>query len=141
MECPSASLTEAITVRLKEAGLRPTLQRVQLGRMIWGKGCNRHITADCLVNEAREHNVKVSLATIYNTLHQFTHAGLLKEIVLEGGRSYFDTNLNSHHHFLFEDTGEVMDICSKEVNIACLPTPPEGTMVSSVEVIIRVKKS
>src|SRR5690349_15543461 len=136
MENPT-SLTEMITARLKDAGLRPTLQRVQLGRLIWGKGCNRHVTAECLVNESRDRNIKVSLATIYNTLHQFTHAGLLKEIVLEGGRSYFDTNLDSHHHFLFEDTGEVMDIAGKEVSISMLPPPPLGAEVTGVEVIIR----
>ncbi len=137
---PTPMTGEAIVDRLKDAGLRPTTQRIELGRIIWGKG-DRHLTAEHLLNESREQKVKVSLATIYNTLHQFTQAGLLKEIVVEGGRSYFDTNIVPHHHFLYEDTGDLMDIPGEYMGISGVPTPPDGAEITSVEVIVRVRRT
>lgn len=135
-----ASLTERVADRLKAAGLRPTVQRVQLGKMIWGEGGNRHLSAECLLTESRLRNVQVSLATIYNTLHQFTDAGLLKELVLEGGRTFFDTNTEHHHHFLFVESGEVQDIPSSDIALSCLPTPPLGSEVMEVEVMVKIRR-
>lgn len=129
-----------VTEKLAEVGLRPTRQRILLGSLLWGKGC-RHLTAEALHQEAKEADIKVSLATIYNTLHQFTAAGLLREIVVEGGSSYFDTNIDPHHHFLHEDTGHLEDIPAHEINIKGVPVPPHGTHISSVDVIIRVRNS
>ena len=130
---PFASVLE----RLKTVGLRPTRQRLALLRLL-GEGGDRHLTAEALHEEARGAGIAVSLATVYNTLHQFTAAGLLREVVVEAGRSYFDTNTSAHHHFLHEDTGRLVDIPNDRVRVAELPTPPEGTAISGVEVIVRL---
>lgn len=130
---------EAVRDRLKLAGLRPTKQRVDLATLLWSQGC-RHVTAEQLHRESTQANIKVSLATIYNTLHQFTASHLLREVVVERGCSYFDTNVDPHHHFLDEETGELSDIPHDQVHVQHLPTPPSGTIVSGVDVIIRVAR-
>jgi len=123
--------------RLRGAGLRPTRQRLALARLLFDNG-HRHVSAEQLHGEALDSAVRVSLATVYNTLHQFTAAGLLTEVVVEPGRSYFDTNVEDHHHFFFEDTGVLQDIPGDRVVVNDLPPPPQGTAVRRVDVIIRV---
>jgi Fur family iron response transcriptional regulator len=124
--------------RLKSARLRPTRQRLGLGKLLF-EGGDRHVTAEQLHEEAKKAGLRVSLATIYNTLHQFTTAGLLREVVVEAGRSYFDTNISSHHHFYFEDSGHLLDIPSEQVRVSDLPPPPAGAALSRVDVILRVR--
>ncbi len=124
--------------RLKASDLRPTRQRLALAKLMFEKG-DRHLTAEQLHTEAVGARVQVSLATVYNTLHQFTTAGLLREVVVEPGRSYFDTNVSDHHHFYFEATCGLQDIPGDHVRLADLPDPPEGTQISRVDVVIRVK--
>jgi Fur family iron response transcriptional regulator len=128
-----------ILSRLRAAGLRPTRQRLALARMLFG-GADRHITAEQLHGEAGAAAFKVSLATVYNTLHQFTAAGLLREVVVEPGRSYFDTNIDDHHHFFCESTGMLQDIPGTAVMVGQLPRAPAGTEISRVDVIIRVRR-
>ncbi len=123
--------------RLRAAGLRPTRQRLALGRLLFD-GCDRHITAEQLHTLAVASNIRVSLATVYNTLHQFTDAGLLREIVVDAGRSYFDTNTTEHHHFFFERTGKLSDIPGDTVGVTKIPDAPDGLRISRVEVIVRV---
>lgn len=123
---------------LKSAGLRPTRQRLGLGRLLFDGG-NRHLTAEQLHAEATTAGLRVSLATVYNTLNQFTTAGLLREVVVEAGRSYFDTNTSNHHHFFFEKTGHLQDIPGDQVRVSNLPDAPEGTAVARVDVIVRVR--
>lgn len=123
--------------RLRAAGLRPTRQRLALARLLFD-GCDRHISAEQLHTEASASNIKVSLATVYNTLHQFTDAGLLREIVVDAGRSYFDTNTSDHHHFFYEKSGRLCDIPAEMVGLTRLPEAPEGLRISRVEVIVRV---
>ncbi len=125
--------------RLKAVGLRPTRQRLALSRILH-EGGNRHISAEQLHEEALAAEVRVSLATVYNALHQFTAAGLLREVVVEPGRSYFDTNVEDHHHFYFEDSGRLEDIPGKAVRLTSLPKPPKGTRLSRIDVIIRVSE-
>lgn len=125
---------------LKEAGLRPTRQRLALARLLFD-GPNRHISAESLHNEAIQAKLPVSLATVYNTLHQFTRAGLLREVVVEAGRSYFDTNTSAHHHFYMVDDGTLVDVPGDEVEIARLPQVPNGQTLDSVEVILRVRRA
>ena len=125
--------------RLKQAGLRPTRQRLALASLLFEKGCDRHVTAEQLHSEALSADVRVSLATIYNTLHQFTSAGLLREVVVESGRSYFDTNISDHHHFFCEERGSLHDIPGEMIQVAQLPVPPCGTAIGRVEVIVRVR--
>ncbi len=96
------------------------------------------MTAEQLHGEALDASIRVSLATVYNTLHQFTDAGLLREVVVEPGRSYFDTNVDDHHHFFFEGSGELQDIPGDRIVVAGLPEPPQGT-IRRVDVIVRVR--
>jgi Fur family iron response transcriptional regulator len=123
--------------RLRKAGLRPTRQRLALLRLMFDGG-DRHVTAEQLHTEALAANLRVSLATVYNTLNQFTAAGLLREVVVEAGRSYFDTNTSDHHHFFFEATGRLLDIPGSDLKVSDLPPPPAGTTVSRVDVIVRL---
>jgi Fur family iron response transcriptional regulator len=123
--------------RLRNVGLRPTRQRVALARLLFNGG-DRHVTAEQLHGEALAAAIRVSLATVYNTLHQFTDAGLLREVVVEPGRSYFDTNTADHHHFFCEPSGVLQDIPGHGVVISGLPLPPAGTEIRRVEVIVRV---
>ena len=126
--------------RLKAAGLRPTRQRLALARLLLERG-PRHVTAEELFQEARGADIHVSLATVYNTLHQFTNAGLLREVVVDMGQSYFDTNTSHHHHFFDERTGSLTDIADDEIEISRLPTAPEGREIDRVEVIVRLRES
>ena len=103
-------------------------------------GGDRHLSAEQLHEEALAAKVRVSLATVYNALHQFTAAGLLREVVVEPGRSYFDTNVEDHHHFYFEDSGRLEDIPGDQVSLTNLPKPPKGSRLSRVDVIIRVSE-
>jgi Fur family iron response transcriptional regulator len=127
----------AVLERLKSVGLRPTRQRLALARLLFEAG-DRHVTAEQLHGEAQAAKVRLSLATVYNTLHQFTAHGLLREVVVEPGRSYFDTNISDHHHFFFESEGKLEDIPGEQVELARIPSPPVGTRVSRVDVIVRV---
>jgi Fur family transcriptional regulator, iron response regulator len=123
---------------LRDAGLRPTRQRVALGWMLFGKG-DRHISAEGLHEEAVKARVPVSLATVYNTLHQFKEAGLLRQVAMEGSKTYFDTNTSDHHHFFIEGEDRMVDIPA-HLDVANLPEPPEGMEIARVDVIVRLRK-
>ena len=134
MPRPSPDLAE----RLRSAGLRVTRPRLALLRLLLDAG-HRHITVENLHEEAIAAAIPVSLATVYNVLHQFTAAGLLREVLIAPGRLYFDTNVDEHHHFLCELTGMLQDIPEKDIAILGIPTPPVGTAISRVEVIVRLR--
>ena len=123
--------------RLRAVGLRPTRQRLALAQLLLETG-ERHVTAEQLRGEAEAAAIPVSLATVYNTLHQFTEAGLLHEVVVNPGRSYFDTNVADHHHFFCEATGMLQDIPAHDVTVSGLPPAPAGTEIRRVDVIIRL---
>ncbi len=122
---------------LRGAGLRPTRQRMALAKLLF-EGDGRHVTADMLHSESVNNGIRVSLATIYNTLNQFTSVGLLREIVVDGERSYFDTTTTDHHHFFHTETGVLADIIDDDVVMQKLPTPPAGTKITNVNVIVRI---
>ena len=126
--------------RLRAVNLRPTRQRLALAKLLL-ENDHRHVTAEDLFHEARSNGIMVSLATIYNTLHQFTSAGLLREVVVDMGQSYFDTNTSHHHHFFDETTGKLSDIPEDHVAISRLPTPPAGQEIDRVEVIVRLRSA
>lgn len=124
--------------RVCDAGLRPTRQRVALADLLFAKG-DRHLSAEELHEEALTAGVAVSLATVYNTLHQFTEAGLLRILALESSRTYFDTNTSDHHHFFVEGENTIMDIDHGPVTVSNLPEPPEGMEVANVDIIVRLR--
>ncbi len=123
---------------MRKVGLRPTRQRLGLARLLFDNG-NRHTTAEQLHTEAAKAKLRVSLATVYNALHHFTEAGLLREVVVESGRSYFDTNVSDHHHFFNVDRCELRDIPGDQVTVERLPEAPEGAVVERVDVIVRIR--
>ena len=125
--------------RLRLAGLRPTRQRVALASLLFAKG-DRHLTVEELHEEAAEAGIDVSLATVYNTLHQFTEAHMIRVLAVEGSRTYFDTNISDHHHFFIEGRNEVLDIPLSNISIANLPEPPEGMEIAHVDVVIRLRE-
>jgi Fur family iron response transcriptional regulator len=123
---------------LRQSGLRPTRQRMALAEILFAHG-NRHISAESLHDEATIQRVPVSLATIYNTLHQFTEAGLLREVAVDGSKTYFDTNTGEHHHFYVEDDNEVIDIPPGQMGVGQVPEPPPGYEVIRVDVVVRLR--
>jgi Fur family iron response transcriptional regulator len=127
-----------LRLKLRAAGLRPTRQRVALGWLLFAKG-DRHLTAEKLQEEAEASRVPISLATIYNSLHQFTEAGLLREIAVDGSKTYFDTNVLHHDHFLIEGVNTLIDIPQIAVDTLNLPPRPLGTEIARVEVVVRLR--
>lgn len=125
---------------LAEAGLRPTRQRLALAALLVGDGQNRHVTAESLFAACSDTGGKVSLATVYNTLRAFCEAGLMQEIFVDGSKSYFDTRMDDHPHFFWEDTAEIVDAPADQFRIAQLPTLPKGSELSRVDVVIRLKR-
>ena len=130
---------EELAARLKAKGLRTTMPRLQLADLLFAQG-NRHVTAEKLYAEARAAALKISQATIYNTLNQFCDAGLLREVQVDQARSYFDTNLNDHHHFYVEDEGRLIDIPQDAIALERLPDSPQGFSIAGVDVVIRLQK-
>lgn len=124
--------------KLRASGLRPTRQRLALGKLLFS-GMDRHVTAEGLHAEAVKAGAQLSLATVYNTLHQFTGAGLLRQVSVDNDRTYFDTNTGEHHHFYFKDRDLLADIPGEAVRIDGLPRAPHGTEIECVEVIVRLK--
>ena len=136
MECEKEN-TSGIEMKLRVAGLRPTRQRVDLAGLLFKDG-DRHVTAEMLHAEAQALNISVSLATVYNTLNQFAEAGLLREVAIEGSKTYFDTKISDHQHFYFEHDGRLIDLGPDEevaVNVGKLP---EGMKVARIDVLIRL---
>ena len=126
--------------RLRGAALRPTRQRVELVGLLFGKG-DRHVTAESLHDEAARSGVQVSLATVYNTLHQFTQAGLLRQVVVDAARSHFDTNTRDHQHFFLVEEGQLIDIPGENIAVAGVPAPPKGMAVDRIDVVVRVRRN
>jgi Fur family transcriptional regulator, iron response regulator len=128
-----------VVERLRRAGLRPTRQRILLGVLLFA-GHDKHVTAESLYEDAVRADAHVSLATIYNTLNQFTSAGLLRSVAVDGARTYFDTNTTDHHHFYCEWDGSIFDIPdSSDLAVVGVPAAPEGTAIARVDVVVRLK--
>ena len=122
---------------LRRSGLRPTRQRIALGELLFGSG-DRHVTAEMLHAEAVAVGERVSLATVYNTLHQFRRAGLLRELAIDGAKAYFDTNTSNHNHFFIAADGTLLDIDPDAIRVNGVPEPPEGTKISHIDVVVRL---
>ncbi len=130
---------EDTAARLRGAGLRPTRQRLELAGLLFRQG-HRHLTAEALHEDAQRAGIRVSLATVYNTLHQFTEAGLLRQVMVDAARSYFDTNIGDHQHFYCEAENRLIDIPGDAIEVARVPTPPKGTRIERVDVVIRLRR-
>ena len=128
-----------VKAKLRDVGLRPTRQRMALGWILFAKG-DRHITAEMLYEEATHLKVPVSLATVYNTLHQFTEVGLLRQLMIDGTKAYFDTNNSQHHHFFIEDQDNLLDVPSSDVVLGKTPEPPEGYEIARIDVVVRLRR-
>ena len=124
-------------ILLTQNAVRPTKIRQAIAGLLFD-GKDKHVTVDDVIEMARKASIKTSVASVYNTLNQFTAAGLLNRVTVEQGRAFFDTNLSSHHHFYFEDEERLEDIPSGQLNISGIPDLPKGRSVKSVEVTIRV---
>src|SRR6202165_936926 len=124
---------------LRDVGLRPTRQRMALGWILFAKG-DRHLTAEMLYEEATKAKVPVSLATVYNTLHQFTDVGLLRQVAVDGSETYFVTKLAQHPHFCVEGENALLDIPHADVVVGKTPIPPEGYEVARIDVVVRLRK-
>jgi Fur family iron response transcriptional regulator len=124
---------------LRDVGLRPTRQRMALGWILFAKG-DRHLTAEMLYEEATKAKVPVSLATVYNTLHQFTEVGLLRQVAVDGSKTYFDTNTTDHHHFFVEGDNALVDIPGAEELLSKMPAAPVGYEIARVDVVVRLRK-
>jgi Fur family transcriptional regulator, iron response regulator len=128
-----------VKAMLRQVGLRPTRQRMSLGWILFAKG-DRHVTAEMLYEEATRAKVPVSLATVYNTLHQFTEVGLLRQVAVDGTKAYFDTNVSEHHHFFVEGEDGLLDIPGADVVVGKAPTAPEGYEVARIDVVVRLRR-
>jgi Fur family transcriptional regulator, iron response regulator len=128
-----------VKAMLRSVGLRPTRQRMALGWILFGKG-DRHLTAEMLYEEAAKAKVPVSLATVYNTLHQFTEVGLLRQVAVDGSKSYFDTNATEHHHFFVEGESHLFDIPGADVIVGKAPAAPAGYEVARIDVVVRLRR-
>jgi Fur family transcriptional regulator, iron response regulator len=125
---------------LQAAGLRATPKRTAIGALLFD-GLDRHVTADDVAAMARKAGVRVSLATVYNTLNQFVAAGLMKRITLDTDRTYFDTNVSDHHHLFFEENGVLHDVPGDSIRVEGLPPAPAGAKIRAVEVIVRMSSA
>ena len=128
-----------VKAMLRDVGLRPTRQRMALGWILFAKG-DRHLTAEMLYEEATRAKVPVSLATVYNALHQFTDVGLLRQVAVDGSKTYFDTNVSEHHHFFIEGDNALVDIPGAEAIVGKMPAAPEGFEIARVDVVVRLKR-
>lgn len=126
---------------LNAGGLRPTRQRLVLASLLIGDGKDRHVTAESLHDSTRDAGERVSLATVYNTLRAFCDAGLMREITVDGSKSYFDTNMSDHPHFYWEDTATLSDAPVEDLKILSLPNAPDGTEIAKVDVVIRLRRT
>jgi Fur family iron response transcriptional regulator len=140
MDTNTRALVENAEEKVRHVGLRPTRQRIALARLLFARG-DRHLSAEDLHEEAEAAGVPVSLATVYNTLHQFTDAGLLRSLAVEGSKTYFDTNTSDHYHFFIEDENRLVDIDAVDgpVSVVNLPEPPEGMEIVNVDIVVRVR--
>jgi Fur family iron response transcriptional regulator len=137
----SPGTTDTASQWLAGVGLRPTRQRVTLAALLMGDGMDRHATAEGLFAAAAICDERVSLATVYNTLRAFCAAGLLREITVDGAKSYFDTDMCDHPHFYWEDTAELTDAPREALDIRSLPQAPNGAQIVAVDVVIRLRRS
>ncbi|MCK8515590.1 transcriptional repressor [Methylonatrum kenyense] len=141
MASTSARDDDGMKERLRQLGLRPTRQRVALAKLL-ASGGHRHLSAEDVYAEARRAGIQLAYTTVYNILHQFTAAGLLREVVVESGRTWFDTNTGPHLHVLDEESGHLQDVAIDPKALPLLNHLPLGddVEIADVEVVVRVRR-
>lgn len=138
-KCARTQPASKVRAVLRQAGLRPTRQRMTLGQLLF-LDQHRHVTPDVLYEEARFAGETLSVATVYNTLNQFAEAGLIRKICLNGERTYFDTDTGDHTHFYIAAEDRIIDIPPESISVGPLPAPPAGYMISKVDIMIRLER-
>lgn len=138
--CTRSCQTRELGAKLRDAGLRPTRQRLQLAKLLYGAG-DRHFTADMLHEDALRERIPVSLATVYNTLQQFTQSGLLRRLAMDGQKTWFDTNVSDHHHLFYEEDNAIVDVPNGYLSISQLPPVPAGMEIARIEVVVRLRRT
>jgi Fur family transcriptional regulator, iron response regulator len=136
--CKTSRPWEHLRARLRQVGLRSTRQRMAIGHILFSKS-HRHVTAEMIHAEATQAKIRVSLATIYNTLHLFTEAGLLRQIAVDASKAHFDTNNSDHHHFFIESHNKLIDISGADMVVDRTPNPPEGYEIARIDVLVRLR--
>jgi Fur family iron response transcriptional regulator len=141
---PPATLSEQAEhrcrARLRSAGLRPTRQRMSIVMALFARDGERHVTADDIFAELQAGPVSLSLATVYNALNQFADAGLVGRLAVNGERTYFDTDASDHCHFYVEAEDRIIDISPEQMQIAALPSPPDGYEIAKIDVVVRLRR-
>ncbi len=137
MDCPVRA-TATADERLAECGIRPTAQRLQIASILLS--APQHLSAEQILAVLRQQGARVSKATVYNTLNLFAERGLIRQLTLDGARTWFDSNVDAHYHFHDPASGELIDVPVPEVEFRRLPTPPPGTEVAGIDVVIRLRK-
>tara|TARA_Y100000588_G_C14071570_1_gene846019 strand:- start:372 stop:821 length:450 start_codon:yes stop_codon:yes gene_type:complete len=133
---PMSLYNQAIK-KIDRSGIRPTKQRRILAKILFEKG-NRHISAEELYSEVRKQDRQISMATVYNTLKQFTTLGLIREIVVDKSKSLYDTNNKNHYHLYIEDEGKIIDIPTKNINLD-IPSIPACLQLHNIDIIVRIR--
>ena len=126
--------------KLRSSGLRPTKQRLMISKLLFGQKKTLHFTIENLIKLIKKNmNQRISLATVYNTVNAFKKKGYLREIPLEGNKTFFDTNTSSHHHFYDEDKEQLIDINNEKISVNNIPASPSGKSIKSIEVMVRIE--
>ena len=123
--------------KIESSGIRPTKQRRVLAKILFEKG-NRHLSADELFHDVKKEDRKISMATVYNTLKQFTSLGLVREVVVDQNKSLYCTNHKSHYHLYIEDEGKIVDIPTKNIDLN-IPSIPACLQLHNIDVIVRIR--
>lgn len=125
--------------RLKKAGVTPTQQRVEIGQILFAKP--QHMSADQVLTVVNKTGPLVSKATIYNTLGLFARMGLVKEVIVDPTKVFYDSNVTDHYHFYSMDSGELIDIQGEQLRLERMPNLPEGMEAQGVDIVIRVRNA
>jgi len=124
---------------LRNSGITPTHQRIKIGEVLFS--CKQHLSAEQVLVAVNQDDGEVSKATVYNTLGVFSQCGLIREVIVDPSKVFYDSNLSKHHHLYYSDTGELEDIANESVEISKLPELPSDLQIEDVDVIIRVHRN
>lgn len=137
LEPRHSHIDNTVISRLKSCGVTPTQQRIEIAQILFARP--QHLSAEQVLEIANQRGPVVSKATVYNTLGLFARKGLVREVIVDPSKVFYDSNVSTHHHFYNVDSGELMDFRSEDINLNSLPTPPPGTETEAIDIVIRVR--